>query len=79
MIQPIAADTIADAVRMGVEVFAALKKGLPDAGHNTNVGVVGEVDRHAVVGSCARAEDPPRRSMAAKIAQIIEEGYFSAC
>jgi enolase 1/2/3 len=38
MIQPIAAGTIADAVRMGSEVFAALKKGLHDAGHNTNVG-----------------------------------------
>jgi enolase len=38
MIQPIAAGMIADAVRMGSEVFAALKKGLHDAGHNTNVG-----------------------------------------
>ena len=38
MIQPVAAGTIADAVRMGAEVFAALKKGLHDAGHNTNVG-----------------------------------------
>jgi enolase len=38
MIQPIAAPTVADAVRMGSEVFQALKKGLHDAGHNTNVG-----------------------------------------
>jgi enolase len=38
MIQPIGAGTIAEAVRMGAEVFAALKKGLHDAGHNTNVG-----------------------------------------
>ena len=38
MIQPIGAGTIADGVRMGSEVFAALKKGLHDAGHNTNVG-----------------------------------------
>jgi enolase len=38
MVQPIAAGTIADAVRMGAEIFAALKKGLHDAGHNTNVG-----------------------------------------
>jgi enolase len=38
MIQPLAAGTIADAVRIGAEVFAALKKGLHDAGHNTNVG-----------------------------------------
>ena len=38
MIMPVAADTMADAVRMGSEVFHALKKGLKDAGHNTNVG-----------------------------------------
>ncbi|HJS84951.1 MAG TPA: phosphopyruvate hydratase [Acetobacteraceae bacterium] len=38
MIQPIGAGTIEDAVRMGAEVFAHLRKGLRDAGHNTNVG-----------------------------------------
>ena len=38
MIQPIGAGTVADAVRMGSEIFAPLKKGLHDAGHNTNVG-----------------------------------------
>jgi enolase len=38
MIQPISAPTIADAIRMGSEVYAALRKGLHDAGHNTNVG-----------------------------------------
>ena len=38
MVQPIAAPSIAEAVRMGSEIFAALKKGLSDAGHNTNVG-----------------------------------------
>ncbi len=38
MIQPVAAGTMADAVRMGAEIFATLKKGLHDAGHNTNVG-----------------------------------------
>lgn len=38
MIMPVGAATIADAVRMGAEVFHALKKGLKDAGHNTNVG-----------------------------------------
>jgi enolase len=38
MIQPIGAGTMADAVRMGSEIFAALKKGLHDAGQNTNVG-----------------------------------------
>jgi len=38
MIQPVAAGTIADAVRMGAEIFASLKRALRDAGHNTNVG-----------------------------------------
>ena len=38
MIMPVAAGTIADAVRIGSEVFMALKKALHDAGHSTNVG-----------------------------------------
>ncbi|PTW61021.1 enolase [Breoghania corrubedonensis] len=38
MIMPIGADNIAEAVRMGSEVFHTLKKALKDAGHNTNVG-----------------------------------------
>ncbi len=38
MIMPIGASTIADAVRMGAEVFHNLKKELKNAGHNTNVG-----------------------------------------
>ena len=38
MIMPDGAANIADAVRMGAEVFHALKKALQDAGHNTNVG-----------------------------------------
>ncbi|MHB1219532.1 MAG: phosphopyruvate hydratase [Alphaproteobacteria bacterium] len=38
MIMPVAAPTLADAVRVGAEVFHALKKQLSDAGHNTNVG-----------------------------------------
>jgi enolase len=38
MIQPVGAGTVADAIRMGAEIFAALKKGLHDAGHGTNVG-----------------------------------------
>ena len=38
MIMPVGAGTVADAVRMGSEIFAALKKGLHAAGHNTNVG-----------------------------------------
>ncbi|GAN53341.1 phosphopyruvate hydratase [Tanticharoenia sakaeratensis] len=38
MIQPVGAPTIMDAVRMGSEIFAQLKKGLAAAGLNTNVG-----------------------------------------
>jgi enolase len=38
MILPVGADTFAEALRMGVEVFQALRKGLAQAGHNTNVG-----------------------------------------
>jgi len=38
MIMPVNADTFGDALRMGAEVFHALKKGLSEAGHNTNVG-----------------------------------------
>ena len=38
MIQPVGAATFAEAVRMGSEVFHALRKQLHDAGHNTNVG-----------------------------------------
>jgi enolase len=38
MIMPVSAKTVADAIRMGAEVFHALKKQLKDAGHNTNVG-----------------------------------------
>ncbi len=38
MILPVAAETMADAVRMGSEVFHCLKKQLKIAGHSTNVG-----------------------------------------
>lgn len=38
MVMPVAAGTGADAIRVGAEIFAALKKALHDAGHNTNVG-----------------------------------------
>ena len=38
MIMPVAAGTLADAVRMGSEIFMQLKTALHDAGHNTNVG-----------------------------------------
>ena len=38
MIMPVGAETLSDAVRVGAEVFHALKKQLKAAGHNTNVG-----------------------------------------
>jgi enolase len=38
MIMPVGASTLAEAVRMGAEVFHTLKKGLKEKGHNTNVG-----------------------------------------
>jgi enolase len=38
MIMPVGAPTMADAVRMGSEVFQSLKAKLKEAGHNTNVG-----------------------------------------
>jgi enolase len=38
MIMPVAAGTVADAARIGSEVFMALKRALHDAGHGTNVG-----------------------------------------
>jgi len=38
MIMPVGAESIADAVRIGSEIFHTLKKGLAAEGHNTNVG-----------------------------------------
>src|SRR5690606_15830657 len=38
MIMPVGAESIAEAVRMGSEVFHTLRKALKEAGHNTNVG-----------------------------------------
>jgi enolase len=38
MVVPVGADGMAEAVRVGAEIFHALRKALSDAGHNTNVG-----------------------------------------
>ena len=38
MVMPVAAEDMAEGVRMGAEIFHALKKLLKDAGHNTAVG-----------------------------------------
>jgi enolase len=38
MIMPVGASGLAEAVRIGAEIFHTLRKALKDAGHNTNVG-----------------------------------------
>ncbi len=38
MILPVGAESFSEALRAGAEVFHSLRKGLKDAGHNTNVG-----------------------------------------
>ncbi len=38
MIMPVGAESFRESLRMGAEIFHTLKKGLHDAGHNTNVG-----------------------------------------
>jgi enolase len=38
MIMPVGAPTFSEGLRMGAEIFHTLRKGLKDAGHNTNVG-----------------------------------------
>jgi enolase len=38
MIMPVGAESFSEAVRVGSEIFHALKKALSNAGHNTNVG-----------------------------------------
>ena len=38
MIMPIGADSSADSIRMGAEIFHQLKKSLSEAGHNTGIG-----------------------------------------
>lgn len=52
MIMPVGAETFADAVRTGSEIFHTLKKALKDAGHNTNVG-----DEGGFAPNLASAED----------------------
>ena len=52
MIVPAGAETFSDALRMGAEIFHALKKALKDAGHNTNVG-----DEGGFAPNLASAED----------------------
>ncbi|ESQ94211.1 phosphopyruvate hydratase [Asticcacaulis benevestitus] len=52
MIVPAGAESFSEALRMGAEIFHALKKGLKAAGHNTNVG-----DEGGFAPNLASAED----------------------
>ncbi|HEY1929595.1 MAG TPA: phosphopyruvate hydratase [Caulobacteraceae bacterium] len=61
MIMPTGAETFSEALRMGAEIFHALKKALRDAGHNTNVG-----DEGGFAPNLASAE--------AALAFIVEAG-----
>jgi enolase len=70
MVMPVAAGNVADAVRIGAEIFAALKKQLHDAGHNTNVGDeggfapdIGSADEALafIAKACESAGHPRRR------------------
>ena len=38
MIMPVAAESGSESIRIGAEIYQSLKKGLSEAGHNTNVG-----------------------------------------
>jgi enolase len=61
MILPTGAESFSEALRMGAEIFHALKKALKDAGHNTNVG-----DEGGFAPNLASAE--------AALAFIVEAG-----
>ena len=60
MVLPVGAETFAEALRMGAEIFQTLKKSLKDSGHNTNVGDEGGFapnlpDADAALGFVMRA------------------------
>ncbi|MEM8689227.1 MAG: phosphopyruvate hydratase [Pseudomonadota bacterium] len=55
MVMPVSAASCAEGVRMGSEVFHTLKKGLSEAGHNTNVGDEGGFAPN--IGSASEALD----------------------
>lgn len=55
MIMPVSAASCAEGIRMGAEVFHTLKKGLSEAGHNTNVGDEGGFAPN--IGSASEALD----------------------
>ena len=55
MVLPTGAASFSDALRMGAEIFHALKKALKDAGHNTNVGDEGGFAPNLVSAEAALA------------------------
>jgi len=62
MILPVGAGTVAEAIRIGAEVFQALKKTLSDQGHATNVGDEGGfapnlASADAALGAIAKATE----------------------
>ena len=61
MVMPVGADTFAEALRMGAEIFHTLKKGLSEARHNTNVGDEGGFAPN--IGSAREALDFVTRSV----------------
>ncbi len=61
MVMPVGGASGTDAIRMGAEIFQALKKGLKDAGHNTNVGDEGGFAPN--IGSTEEALDFIARSV----------------
>jgi hypothetical protein len=82
MIVPVGASTVADAVRMGSEVFHTLRKALSDAGHNTNVGDEGgyRYATHPVTLTVATGSidgDPTRlmSAVAAEIRPVVPSHY----
>jgi enolase len=66
MIMPISAPTMADAIRMGAEVFHALKQQLSDAGLNTSIG-----DEGGFAPDIGKADD----ALAAIMRAIEAAGY----
>ena len=61
MVMPVGAESFAEALRMGAEIFHTLKKGLSKAGHNTNVGDEGGFAPN--IGSAREALDFVSRSV----------------
>jgi len=75
MIMPVGAESFKESLRMGAEVFHTLKKGLHDAGHNTNVGDEGGFAPN--IGSAPEALDFVMQSIEKAGYKPGEEIYIS--